>query len=136
MTKILVSGSRDWQWEHVKIIHAALDICEKVYAEYHLIHGGCQGVDAFAGAYAFTRGMITTSVPAKWDKYGNRAGPIRNAYMLKHGKPDVLIAFHEDISRSRGTGHMVKIARQAKLPTIVIASLDDAMSIKDNLPCQ
>jgi hypothetical protein len=45
--------------------------------------------------------------PAEWKKYGNAAGPIRNARMLNEGVPDVVIAFHENIHKSKGTKNMM-----------------------------
>lgn len=134
MKRILVTGSRDWKYDQLPIIQHTLDACEVKYIDYHLIHGGCQGVDALAGSYALTKEFIVTAVPAKWTTQGRKAGPIRNEFMLKHGKPDLVLAFHHDLRNSKGTGHMVRIAREAKIPVIVIASMDDAQTIKDKLP--
>jgi hypothetical protein len=134
MKKILVTGSRNWLYDQARIIHRVLDECEEAYGRYHLIHGGCKGVDAMAGSYAFVREMIVTCVPAQWGIYGIKAGPIRNEYMLKHGKPSLVIAFHDKLASSKGTGHMVKTSREANIPVIVIASMKDAESVKDKLP--
>jgi hypothetical protein len=134
MKRILVTGSRDWLYDQAKIIQYVLDVCEEAYGRYHLINGGCKGVDSLAGNYATCREMIVTCVPAQWGIHGIKAGPIRNEYMLKHGKPDLVIAFHDKLERSKGTFHMVKIAREAKVPVIVIASMKDAESVKDKLP--
>jgi hypothetical protein len=35
------------------------------------------------------------------------AGPIRNQQMLDEGHPDLVIAFHDNMSESRGTRDMV-----------------------------
>lgn len=51
---------------------------------------------------------------AEWDKYGKRAGPLRNIRMLEEGKPNMVIAF--PTPTSKGTWHMVKIAREADIP--------------------
>jgi len=56
--------------------------------------------------------------PADWHQYGRSAGPIRNYKMLKEGQPDCVIAFlHEN---SRGTRHMIEIARKADIEVKVI----------------
>ena len=48
--------------------------------------------------------------PADWDRHGKAAGPIRNQRMIDTGV-DLVVAFHDDLEHSKGTGHMVKIAR-------------------------
>lgn len=134
MKKILVTGSRNWLYDQANIIHCVLDACEEAYGRFHLIHGGCKGVDAMSGSYAFCREMIVTCVPAQWGIHGIKAGPVRNQYMLDKGKPNLVIAFHDKLASSKGTGHMVKISREANIPVIVIASLKDAKNVKDKLP--
>lgn len=54
---------------------------------------------------------------AEWNKYGNRAGPLRNIRMLEEGKPDLVIAF--PTPSSRGTHHMIKISQDAGVRTVV-----------------
>lgn len=51
--------------------------------------------------------------PADWNRYGRAAGPIRNRQMLTEGKPDLVVAFHDDIESSKGTKDMVTIAEKA-----------------------
>ena len=41
------------------------------------------------------------------------AGPIRNQRMLVEGKPDLVIAFHDDLESSRGTKDMIKRSLKA-----------------------
>jgi hypothetical protein len=40
--------------------------------------------------------------------------------MLTEGSPDLVLAFHDDLERSKGTKHMVGIARKAKVPVRVV----------------
>lgn len=60
--------------------------------------------------------------PANWNLHHKAAGPIRNQQMLDEGKPNLVVAFHNDINNSKGTQHMVKIAKKAGIPTFVVAS--------------
>lgn len=64
-------------------------------------------------------GYETMDFPADWDKYGRSAGPIRNGEMLKQGKPDLVVAFHDDIENSKETKDMVRQAREAGIPVEV-----------------
>jgi hypothetical protein len=58
-------------------------------------------------------GFTVLPFPADWNTHGKAAGPIRNRQMLKEGKPDVVLAFHEDLGRSKGTADMVRAAKAA-----------------------
>ena len=83
-----------------------------------IIHGAARGADSLVGYLAKTMGFAVRSYPAQWDTYGRAAGPIRNKLMLDQD-PDLVLAFHPDITQSKGTGNMVKIA-QAKGTTVEV----------------
>ena len=85
-----------------------------------VIHGAARGADTAGRNAAFTLGIPIEEYPARWDEYGRSAGPIRNQQMLKEGKPDLVLAFHHDLSASKGTAHMVSIAKNAGVPVEVI----------------
>lgn len=103
--KILVCGGRDF--DSVHLLHKTLDHFLKEYNFDTLIEGDARGADRMAGRWAIENNVECKVYPAKWQKYGNRAGPIRNLQMLDEGKPDLVIAF----PGGEGTAHMVKIAR-------------------------
>lgn len=79
-----------------------------------LIHGAASGVDTLAGEWAKARGIAVETYPADWNNQGRAAGPIRNARMLRVGKPDVAIAFPGGI----GTANMVALAESAGVPVV------------------
>lgn len=61
--------------------------------------------------YAKENGIDLAIFPAEWDKYGKRAGYLRNEQMADHA--DSLIAFWD--GKSKGTKHMIDIAKRKKL---------------------
>jgi hypothetical protein len=77
------------------------------------IEGEAKGADSLARDVALELGFKVLSFPADWDKYHRAAGPIRNRQMLTEGKPDLVLAFHQDLTRSKGTKNMVTLARRA-----------------------
>jgi hypothetical protein len=92
-------------------------------AHFVLIEGGTQGADACAAKWVAS--LVIPAVehrqyPADWDKYGKAAGPIRNAQMLREGKPNLVVAFTDDLTTSRGTRNMVEQAQKAGVETWVI----------------
>lgn len=80
-----------------------------------IIQGGARGADLIARDRCAYHDIKFQTFPAEWDRYGKAAGPIRNQQMLDEGKPDCVIAFHDDIENSRGTKDMVERARKAGL---------------------
>ena len=117
--RILFCGSRDWTDRE-----AIADVMKVLPKGSVIIEGEASGADAIAREEADRLGLIVMPFPAKWKEYGRAAGPIRNAQMLKEGKPDVVVAFHENIEASKGTKNMLKQAQKAGLPTFLNLTLD------------
>lgn len=65
-------------------------------------------------------GLNTRRYPANWQRYGRAAGPVRNQQMLDEGKPDLILAFHQDIVNSKGTADMIRRANRAGVPTRIL----------------
>lgn len=89
--------------------------------EFVVIEGGARGADALAATWAKAFRRTHEQFPADWDTHGKAAGAIRNQQMLKQGQPDVVWAFvDKPLEQSRGTHHMVRIAREAGVPVRVV----------------
>lgn len=74
-----------------------------------VIEGGCPtGADYLAHLIANELGIKVEEYPADWRRYGKAAGPIRNKRMLDESKPDLVYAFHNNISKSKGTKNMME----------------------------
>lgn len=104
--RILVCGNRKWHDE--SIIEREL---EKFPPGTIVIHGAAKGADTIGASVAKKLGFEVIPFPAKWHIYKKGAGPIRNQEMIDDGKPELVLAFHENISESRGTKDMVNRAR-------------------------
>lgn len=105
--RILVCGDRNWKdWKTIE------DFIKTLSKDTVIIHGNCRGADKMAGYVAKKYGLTVLPFPANWKKYGNAAGPIRNKQMIDEGKPDLVVVFHNDLSKSRGTKNMVQQARK------------------------
>lgn len=114
--KIIVTGDREWTDK--KAIWWALYGFPK---DTELNHGACRGADTLADEVASELGWAVISPWfADWDGFGLAAGPIRNKAMLEESKPDIVIAFHSDLSKSKGTKDMCSQAKAAGVPVIVI----------------
>lgn len=111
---ILICGSRDWQDKNL-ILSTILSL-----RPTKIIHGACRGADIIAGECAKELGILVDEYPADWAKHGKAAGPKRNQQMLDEGKPDVVVAFHDNIDSSKGTKDMVNLAKNSKIKFKVI----------------
>jgi hypothetical protein len=116
MMRLLVCGDRNWS--SVESILTQI----RSYQPSVVIEGEAKGADTIAREVANHLGIPVLSFPADWKKYGRAAGPIRNAQMLKEGRPDFVLAFHDNIETSKGTKNMVMLAKKAGIPTRVVTS--------------
>ena len=80
-----------------------------------IVSGGAHGVDFCGEAYAKKQGLKLTVIPALWDKYGKKAGILRNITMAEYA--DALIAVWD--GKSRGTEHMIKTMEGMDKPVYV-----------------
>ena len=114
--KVLITGDRDWT--DIETIRAWLSKLQD-WGCTIIIEGGARGADKIAGSEARRMGMKVIEVPADWSRYGKGAGLIRNQEMLEL-KPDLVVAFHSDLPRSKGTTDMVRRARKEGVEVILV----------------
>lgn len=108
--KTIIAGSREFN--DYKLL---CQICkEEVITE--IISGTARGADQLGEKYAEENRIPKKLFPAEWSKYGKSAGYKRNAEMVKHA--DALIAFWN--GESKGTKHMIDLAKQYNLKTRVV----------------
>ena len=134
--KVLVTGDREWTDRG--IIYAVLagtyewwrgsfsDMTNEDEV-FEVVEGHARGADKIAYDWALMmegndKPVQPRSFPAKWNEYGRAAGPIRNKKMLEQS-PDVVFAFHDDLENSKGTAHMIKIAKDAGVKVYHIRSV-------------
>ena len=73
-----------------------------------IVSGGARGVDSMAARYAKEHKISLTEYLPEWDRYGKRAGFLRNTTIVENS--DLVIAFWD--GRSRGTLDDIKKARK------------------------
>lgn len=108
--KVLVCGSR--YWGDYDMIKTRLSTLPKGTI---IIQGDARGADYLARQAALELGFVYWDFPADWDQYGKSAGHIRNQEMLEQ-KPDLVLAFHEDFAKSKGTNDMLERTMKAGIP--------------------
>lgn len=115
--RVILCGARNWTDQLV--VEKQLATLEKGSV---VINGGAPGLDTIAARVARKLGLEVITVPADWRRLGRAAGPIRNKKMLDL-KPDEVWAFHNDITKSKGTKDMLAQAANAKVPSTLFANV-------------
>ena len=102
--KVAIVGSRGFDnYDRLKKILDQLDIDV-------IISGGARGADSLGEQYALERGIDTLIFEPDWDKYGNRAGYIRNTDIINNA--DIVFAFWD--GESKGTLHSINLAKKKR----------------------
>src|SRR5262245_48252065 len=108
--RVIVSGAVAWSDESAIRRELA-----KLPPGTTVIHGDCEGADALAGRIARELGLAVESMVKNAEdraRYQRAAWKGLNERMLASGAVLVL-AFHPDITSSKGSRHMVEIAQAA-----------------------
>ena len=116
--KVLICGDRNWK-DRETIRSWLSKLQDWGYTE--VIEGEARGADTIAREEADRMGFTVDPYPANWGKYYRAAGPIRNREMLDQC-PNLVLAFHSDISKSKGTANCIKEARKRGIEVKVITS--------------
>jgi hypothetical protein len=113
MIKVIIAGGRDFTNEDL-----LKTTCDQllVGTDFEIVSGTARGADRLGEFYAMERNLSIRRFQPDWDKFGKRAGYLRNEEMA--GYADWLIAFWDE--RSRGTKHMIDIATERGLKIHVI----------------
>lgn len=128
---ILVCGSRTW-W-HLDLVYAVLDgISQSERGSVLVVTGDAFGADQCARMWAEDRGKHLSTVFADWGRYGEAAGPERNARMAaalveteQRGEAAIALGFvDKPLEESRGTHDMLTRAQATGVPTYLIRRLE------------
>ena len=118
MIKVIIAGTRDFNDYAFlkKNLDYFLQGINPNNEEIEIVSGNARGADKLGERYAKEHNLPVKLFPANWDKYGKRAGYLRNQEMANYA--DVLIAFWDE--KSKGTKHMIDIAKKQDLTVIVV----------------
>lgn len=131
LMRVIVCGGRtfdDQRW-----VERALDELVAEIGSFVLVCGGQKkwdrnldrwiGADYQAATWALRRGHEYMVVKAQWDRFGRRAGMLRNQQMIDEHGPSIVVAF----PGGRGTANMAHRGRQAGLIVISLWSATEAL---------
>jgi len=121
---LLIAGSRGFynsEEEEVLKYHykLGLETLQSIKTKYNVLEvlsGKAKGADAFGEIWAKTNDIRVKEFPAEWDKYGKKAGMIRNKVMGDIA--DIAVIFWD--GKSPGSKNMIDYFKSLKKPIYII----------------
>lgn len=113
--RTIVAGSRGiYGFRALRLVDEA--IAEAPWQPTVIISGTARGVGLAGEQWAKDNGVPVERFPADWNRYGRKAGPLRNVQMADSA--DAMIAIWD--GQSAGTKHMIEQARVRGLFEVVL----------------
>ena len=120
MIKVIVAGSRNF--DNYDLLKENLLYYLQRYdlTTVEIVSGTARGADSLGERFAMEYGCKIKRFPADWNKYGKKAGYIRNRQMAEYA--DACVCFWD--GKSKGTKWMIELAKQKGL-NLRIVLFDD-----------
>lgn len=110
--KIAIIGSRTF--DNYDLLQETLKLYKSKITL--VVSGAAKGADLLGEKWALENNIKTLIFPANWNKYGKRAGFIRNEDIIKNC--DCVIAFWDN--KSKGTAHSISLCEKYNIPYKII----------------
>ena len=112
--KLAVVGSRTFN--DYDLLKSKLDAIHNRKPITVIVSGGAKGADSLAERWARENRIELLIFTPDWDKYGKRAGFIRNEDIIKNS--DAVIAFWD--GTSKGTKHDIDLAKKYEKSCLIV----------------
>jgi hypothetical protein len=112
--KLIIAGGRDFS--NYDLLVESVNLIIPGVPGVEIVSGGAKGADNLGERFAIDNNLQIKRFPAEWDKYGKSAGYRRNSDMADYA--DSCICFWD--GQSKGTNHMINLAKQKGLSVTVI----------------
>lgn len=107
--RVIIAGSRTF--DNFEVLVERCDYFLRNLGEVTIVSGTARGADKLGEMYAEMREFPIKRFPADWDKYGKKAGHIRNEQMAQFA--EYLILFWD--GKSKGSANMLMNAKKYNL---------------------
>lgn len=127
--KLVIVGSRtfnDYRLAENIINHIAV---EYGYKYIEIVSGGARGADAIGERYADNNGITKKIIPVDWNRWGKRAGFIRNVDIIDNC--DICICFWD--GENHGTKHDIDLCVKKHKPCFIYNFVECKMIFNKNI---
>lgn len=104
---ILCCGGREFSDR--AFVFRSLDAVRLAWGDFAVLHGGARGADTLSKEWGNFHGLPVFACDANWPFYRNKAGGVRNSWMLDYLAPCYGVAF----PGGTGTADMISKLRVA-----------------------
>jgi hypothetical protein len=111
--RCIIAGSRDFTDQ--RLVDEAMETCGFASEVTEVVCGMARGVDTLGLRWANRRGLAVARYPANWDRWGKRAGLVRNEEMARNAEALVAIP-----GEGPGTKHMITMAWRYELRIYIV----------------
>ena len=112
--KLAVVGSRDFN--DYGLLKSKLDAIHKRKPITLIISGGAKGADSLSEKWAKENNIETLIFIPDWNKFGKRAGFLRNEDIIKNS--DAVVACWD--GKSKGTKHSIDLAKKYEKSCLIV----------------
>lgn len=119
MFVVIVAGSRSFSDR--LLMYDKLDYYLQKQDKVLIVHGGANGADKCAAMYAKERGIKTKVFLPDWDKYGKKAGILRNREMFEYASQFQnrgCVVFWD--GKSKGTKNDIELSKKYNVPLRIV----------------
>ncbi len=127
--KVIIAGGRSYSQFYKMIGKMDMFLSKCNNLDIEIVSGTAVGADKLGEDYAELREYKVKRFPADWDKFGKGAGFKRNTEMAEYA--DALVAFWD--GQSRGTMHMINIAKKKGLQVKVVKYTPKSSTNRDSI---
>lgn len=117
--RILVCGGR--HFDDYDLLENTINdvITESGCEDIEIVSGHCVGADRLGELYAEKHNAQVKIFPAEWEKYGKRAGPMRNKPMVDYisGFENKIVVAFVSVN-TKGTRNTITLAQKANICVI------------------
>jgi len=112
--KLAVVGSRGFN--DYDLLKSKLDAIHLRKPITCIVSGGAKGADSLGEKWAKENNIETLIFIPEWDKYGKKAGFLRNEDIIKNS--DAVVAIWDEVSK--GTAHSISLAKKYNKSCLVV----------------
>lgn len=119
MFVVIVAGSRSFSDR--SLMYKKLDYYLQNQDKILIVHGGANGADKCTAMYAKERGIKTKVFLPNWDKYGKKAGILRNIEMFEYASQFQnrgCVVFWD--GKSKGTKNDIELSEKYNIPLRIV----------------
>lgn len=119
MFVVIIAGSRSFS--DTSLMYNKLDYYLQNQDKVLIVYGGANGADKCAAMYAKERGIKTKVFLPDWDKYGKKAGILRNREMFEYASQFQnrgCVVFWD--GKSKGTKNDIELSKKYSVPLRIV----------------